>query len=307
VPARLLVVDDEAVNLEIIAEYLDTEDCELTTAGDGGQALGLLRNGGRPFDAVVLDRMMPGVDGVEVLRQIKADPALRSLPVILQTAAASREQVAEGLKLGAYYYLTKPYHRDALVAVVRGALADTAQRKDLARRIDESHAVMALIERGTFRFRTLEDARALAAALAGLCEQPDLAGMGLVELLVNAVEHGNLGITYHEKSELLSAGRWEEEVAARLERPENLDKTAELECRREGSCLVFTIRDSGQGFAWERFLTLDESRAFHPNGRGIALARNIAFRTLEYQGCGNQVVVSAPARRIPLASTAGGL
>ena len=61
-PARLLVVDDEAVNLEIIAEYLDTEDCELTTAGEGGQALALLRNGGRPFDAVVLDRMMPGVD-----------------------------------------------------------------------------------------------------------------------------------------------------------------------------------------------------------------------------------------------------
>jgi len=307
VPARLLVVDDEAVNLEIIAEYLDTEDCELTTAGDGGQALGLLRNGGRSFDAVVLDRMMPGMDGVEVLRQIKADPALRSLPVILQTAAASREQVAEGLKLGAYYYLTKPYHRDALVAVVRAALADTAQRKDLARRIDESRTVMALIERGTFRFRTLEDARALAAALAGLCEQPDPAGMGLVELLVNAVEHGNLGITYHEKSELMSAGRWEEEVAARLERPENLDKTAELECRREGSCLVFTIRDSGPGFAWERFLTLDESRAFHPNGRGIALARNIAFRTLEYQGSGNQVVVSAPARRMPLAATAVGL
>jgi len=301
------VVDDEAVNLEIIAEYLDTEDCELTTAGDGGQALGLLRNGGRSFDAVVLDRMMPGMDGVEVLRQIKADPALRSLPVILQTAAASREQVAEGLKLGAYYYLTKPYHRDALVAVVRAALADTAQRKDLARRIDESRTVMALIERGTFRFRTLEDARALAAALAGLCEQPDPAGMGLVELLVNAVEHGNLGITYHEKSELMSAGRWEEEVAARLERPENLDKTAELECRREGSCLVFTIRDSGPGFAWERFLTLDESRAFHPNGRGIALARNIAFRTLEYQGSGNQVVVSAPARRMPLAATAVGL
>ena len=133
--------------------------------------------------------------------------------MILQTAAAGREQVAEGLKLGAYYYLTKPYHRDALVAVVRAALADAAQRRDLARRIEDSRAVMALIERGTFQFRTLEDARVLAAAFAALCEEPDLAGMGLVELLVNAVEHGNLGITFHEKSELLSAGRWEEEVA----------------------------------------------------------------------------------------------
>ena len=210
--ARLLVVDDEAVNLEIIAEYLEAEACELTMAADGGQALELLRGGDADFDAVVLDRMMPGIDGLAVLREIKATPALRSLPVILQTAAAGREQVAEGLKLGAYYYLTKPYHRDALVAVVRAALADTAQRRDLARRIEESRAVMDLIEHATFRFRTLEDARALAAACAALCEEPDLAGMGLAELLVNAIEHGNLGITFHEKSELLAAGRWEEEV-----------------------------------------------------------------------------------------------
>jgi CheY-like chemotaxis protein len=306
-PARLLLVDDEAVNLEIIAEYLEGEDCDLATACDGAQALSLLRDGGGPFDAVVLDRMMSGTDGIEVLRRIKADPALRSLPVILQTAAASREQVAEGLKLGAYYYLTKPYHRDALVAVVRAALADAAQHKDLARRIDESRAVMALMECGTFHFRTLEDARALAAALASLCEEPDLAGMGLIELLINAVEHGNLGIGYHEKAELLSAGRWEEEVGARLQRPENQDKSAEVECRREGARLLFTIRDRGAGFAWECFLSLDESRAFHPNGRGIALARNIAFRTLEYQGCGNQVIVSAPARRTPATPAAGGL
>ena len=182
-------------------------------AADGGQALDLLGAADAAFDAVVLDRMMPGIDGIEVLRQIKATPRLRSLPVILQTAAAGREQVAEGLKLGAYYYLTKPYHRDALVAVVRAALADAAQRRDLARRIEDSRAVMALIERGTFQFRTWRmRARSLPPSPA-LCEEPDLAGMGLVELLVNAVEHGNLGITFHEKSELLSAGRWEEEVA----------------------------------------------------------------------------------------------
>jgi CheY-like chemotaxis protein len=294
--ARLLVVDDEAVNREIIAEYLESEGCELVMAADGEQALALLGAGADAFAAVVLDRMMPGIDGIEVLRRIKAVPGLRGLPVILQTAAAAREQVAEGLRAGAFYYLTKPYHRDALVAVVRAALADAAQRKDLLRRIQQSRTVIALIERGTFRFRTLEDARALAASLAGLCEEPDLAGMGLAELLVNAVEHGNLGITFHEKSALLRAGRWEDEVAGRPALPDNLDKAGELECWREGSCIVFAIRDQGPGFAWERFLTLDETRAFHPNGRGIALARSLAFRSLEYRGCGNEVVVSARAR-----------
>ena len=303
--ARLLVVDDEAVNLEIIGEYLETEACELTMAADGAQALELLRAGGTDFDAVVLDRMMPGIDGLAVLREIKATPALRSLPVILQTAAAGREQVAEGLKLGAYYYLTKPYHRDALVAVVRAALADAEQRRDLARRIEEARAVMNLIEHATFRFRTLEEARALAGACAALCEEADLVGMGLAELLVNAIEHGNLGISFHEKSELLAAGRWEEEVAARARRPENLDRAAELECRREGRCVAFSIRDRGPGFAWEPYLTLDETRAFRPNGRGIALARNIAFRTLEFRGCGNEVVATAVARRFGSSAAVG--
>lgn len=292
------MVDDEAINREIIAETLEPEGCELTMAADGEQALGLLRDDNAAFDAVLLDRMMPGVGGMEVLRQIKAAPALRALPVILQTAAAGREQAGEGLRLGAYYYLTKPYHSDALKAVVRAALADAAQRRDLSRRIEESREVMALIEGGTFRFRTLEHARALAAAFAALCEEPDLAGLGLVELLVNAIEHGNLGISFHEKSELLSAGRWEEEIAARLQQPENRGKCAELECRREGGSIVFVIRDRGAGFAWERFLALDETRAFHPNGRGIALARNVAFRTLEFRGSGNEVVVSAPAARV---------
>jgi CheY-like chemotaxis protein len=288
--ARLLVVDDEEINREIIREYLDGEDCELVEAEDGERALELLAQPGR-FGAVLLDRMMPGIDGLEVLRRMKTEPRLADLPVIVQTAAAAHEQVAEGLRLGAYYYLTKPYHRDALVAVVHAALALTRQREELKQQVSEYHGVMHLVEHARYRLRTLDEARSLAAALGAACREPERAGMGIAELLINAIEHGNLGITFEEKAELLSSGGWQKEVARRQALPDNAGKSVEVGFWREATELLVHIRDQGSGFDVARFLTLDESRAFYPNGRGIALAREIAFTSIRYLGCGNEVEV----------------
>ena len=292
--ARLLVVDDEEVNREIIAEYLDGSGYELIMANDGEGALALL-SGATAFDAVVLDRMMPGIDGLEVLRRIQADPRLRTLPVIMQTAAASREQVAEGLRLGAYYYLTKPYHNDALVAVVRSALDMVHRRRELTRDLDRYRGVIGVMQEGRFRVRELKEAQALAAAVSTLAADPSSAAMGLSELLINAIEHGNLGISFHEKASLLAAERLEREVEERLALPANAGKFVEVHITRAASAVRVAIRDQGRGFDWRRYLTLDESRALYPNGRGIAMARHIAFRTLEYVDPGNEVVVAFAA------------
>jgi CheY-like chemotaxis protein/serine phosphatase RsbU (regulator of sigma subunit) len=293
--ASLLVVDDEALYREIIAAYLEPEGYALTMARDGEQALALLVNG-HAFDAVLLDRMMPGIDGIEVLKRLKRDPRFNGLPVIMQTAADSHEEVAEGLRLGAHYYLTKPYHRDALVAVVRSALSAVAQRQRLAEQIEEYRGVMGLIDESVFRYRSIDEARALAAALASMCRDPAAAGFGLLELLINAVEHGNLGIRLEDKCELVATGRWEQEVTARFAKPENAAKHVEVRCRREGERLLIRIRDQGEGFDWRSFLAMDEARVSRPNGRGIALAREVAFETMEYSDPGNQVDVSVAAR-----------
>ncbi len=289
--ARLLVVDDEQINLEIIAEYLEGQGFDLTLAQDGEQALRLLTEG-RSFDAVILDRMMPGLDGLEVLRRIRHDQRLRGIPVVMQTAATGHEQVAEGLRLGAYYYLTKPYHRDALVAVVNSALDMVRRRLDLAREIEQYRGLLVLLDEGQFRVRTLREAHALAAGLSTLAVDPASAALGLVELLINGIEHGNLGIGFYDKAGLLAADRWEQEVEARLALPENADKHVHTSVRREDRRLRISIRDCGPGFDWRRFIELDESRALHPNGRGIVVARHVSFRTLQFNERGNEVVVT---------------
>lgn len=295
--ARLLVVDDEELNREIIVEYLEDEDCELVEAASGEEALALLAC--QDFDAVLLDRMMPGLDGTEVLREIKKTRRLADMPVIFQTAAAAQEQIAEGLRLGAYYYLTKPYHRDALIAVVEAALHIGRQRRELTQKLTDYNGVMHLVQEARYCVRTLDEARALAVALAVACAEPQRAGMGLTELLINAVEHGNLGITFEEKAELLGTGRWHSTILERLALPENRDKRVEVRTLRQGREMAVIIKDQGPGFDWKQFLTMDEWRAFYPNGRGIMLAREIAFTSLQYRGCGNEVEVRVTAAEQP--------
>jgi CheY-like chemotaxis protein len=289
--ARLLVVDDEAINREIIAEYLEDTDYQLTMAAGGEEALVRLR-ADAGFDAVILDRMMPGVDGLAVLGQIQADAALRHVPVIMQTAAAGHEQVAEGLRLGAYYYLTKPYHRDALLAVVRSAVEMVQRRRALTLAIDEFRGLIGLIIDGRFRVKSLQEARALSAAISSLGADPASVALGLSELMINGIEHGNLGIGFHEKAELLAAGRWEAEIETRLASAANSEKFVEVRVQRGPGALHVGIRDQGPGFDWRPYLDLSESRALYPNGRGIAMARHIAFRNLRFIDPGNEVIAT---------------
>lgn len=288
----ILVVDDEPFNLDIVAEYLDEMDFDLVMVESGEAAWVELSRSDSSFDLVLLDRMMPGMDGIMLLKKIKADDRLRSIPVIMQTAATSPEQVREGLAAGAFYYLTKPFEGEALQTIIRSALDYMRVRRELkASLADHEHALACLTE-GSFSIRTLEEARALASFIALLGAQPETLAMGLSELLVNGVEHGNLGIDFAEKSRLREADRWEEEVARRLALDENRGKSVRLRVRGDDSRWTFEIHDDGPGFDWRRFLDFDPERAFAPNGRGIALSRQLSFASLTYLPPGNQVVVT---------------
>jgi anti-sigma regulatory factor (Ser/Thr protein kinase) len=140
-----------------------------------------------------------------------------------------------------------------------------------------------------FRFRLPREARLLAAVLAKLCPNEAAVAMGLSELMLNAIEHGNLSIGYQEKSQLVESEAWQEEVDRRLASPEQALRWAVLEYTREADSLCFIIRDQGNGFSWESYLELDPARAFDSHGRGIALARQFCFSSVEYLGQGNVV------------------
>jgi DNA-binding response OmpR family regulator len=292
---RILAVDDEPLNLMILAEILSGTGHQVDQASDGEDAWEMLQQ--TTYDLVVLDRLMPRMDGLSLLKKLKADPHLSTIPVIMQTAAASQSQILEGLEAGAYHYLIKPYAPTVLNAMVTAVLDDVHERSNLREISANLSNTLTLMTGAVFSFRTLEDARALAAALSGLCADTGAAGFGLLELLINAVEHGNLGITYQEKSALRQTGDWEAEVAHRLTLTPWRDRSAQVELTQKQSEIEFIIRDEGSGFDWTRYLHFDPERAFDLNGRGVAMANTLGFQFLEYQGCGNTVVVRASRRQ----------
>lgn len=141
----------------------------------------------------------------------------------------------------------------------------------------------------TFTFKTIHSARDLAILLANTCPEPQRAVVGLTELLLNAVEHGNLQISHADKNRLCQENRWDEEVAARIADPANADKEVWVEYVREPGWIRVVIRDEGDGFNWHRYVDIDPVRATQLHGRGIAIARMISFDSVEYRGKGNEV------------------
>jgi len=286
----VLAVDDKFTNLEVLAAILKSGGYKVVTADSGEEAWRLLQQEDQDFQAVLLDRIMPNMSGLDVLEKIKAHPILHLIPVIMQTSANAAHEVLEGIQAGAYYYLTKPYQRKVLLGIVQAAIKHFKTQGSLQSELRQNARTWGFLESGIFRFRTLPEARELGPLLANGCPDPERVVFGLAELLVNAVEHGSLNISYEEKSHLEEEDRLDAEIEWRLTLPEYADKYVEVTFVRREGCIEITVTDQGCGFDWQSYLSLDEHRAFDSHGRGIAMARMMSFDTLEFRGSGNQVV-----------------
>jgi class 3 adenylate cyclase len=120
VQASFLVVDDDAINRSVLARALELDGHTVTTAENGREALDLLR--AQPFDVVLLDVLMPELDGYDTLARIVDDEKLRHIPVIMISALEEVESVARCLEMGAQDYLSKPFNPVLLRARINGCL-----------------------------------------------------------------------------------------------------------------------------------------------------------------------------------------
>jgi DNA-binding response OmpR family regulator len=289
---RILLVEDDFIFAEIIQEVLTEAGFIVQYAEDGLAAWKLLEEGETGFATILLDRLMPRMDGIELLGKIKATPALEQIPVIMVTATSDPASIQEGLDAGAYYYLIKPFEPKVLLSIVKAAVEQYHDYLAMQESLQLTQLPLAFLVKGEFHFQTLEEGSLLANSFAHACPKPEKVILGLSELFINAVEHGNLGISYDEKGELINTEQLIQEIARRQALEENRDKRVKVCFERRTNVLVFTIRDQGKGFDWRRYLDFDPERVFDPNGRGIAMARIMSFNSLEYQGNGNIVVAT---------------
>ncbi len=288
----ILLVEDEADSLMILSAYLNNAGYAVNTAIDGVQAWDALQQQNTSYDLIITDRIMPNMDGMELVKKIKKTAHLNRIPVIMQTGAILPEEIVQGVQAGVYYYLTKPYQEDALLSIVGSALRSLTQSRTFTTQLDQHNEVLDNFNHGSFRFRNLNEAQDIAFLLGSIFPRPEAAVTGLYELLLNAIEHGMLGIGYETKKQLLATNEWDNEISRRLALPENRNKFIHVDFKQTATELEITVTDPGEGFDWRPFLQIEPARATQANGRGIAKVNLLSFDTVTYKGNGNQVQVT---------------
>ena len=292
-PAKLLLVDDDEFIRSLTQDVLEQCGYSVEIAEDGMAAWGMLdKNISGGFDLVLLDKQMPRLDGIALLKLIKADARFKELPVIMLTSENRQSDITEGLTAGAHYYLTKPSTEDVLKLVIKNVLDERQKKSDLHDLLGQHKNNLSLIHRAEFRYRSLSEARTLALLLADASMDPERTINGYAELLINAVEHGNLNISYEDKSKLMTEGRWVDEVEARLQHADFVDRVVCVLLEKADNAIRVTITDQGDGFDWQSYVEFSPERVFDLHGRGIAMSKAVSFDSLEYVGKGNSVVTT---------------
>ncbi|WP_417320440.1 ATP-binding protein [Emcibacter sp.] len=246
-----------------------------------------------PEHAILLSDEVLQQDGTELVRDLNANKSLRDLPLIV---IVEHEENYENLRQkysGSIYWLHKPFKAVSLHSLVESAMEDLRQRRSLRQEIESRESVIGYIQKGTFRIKNFLQAEKVATMLSLSCPEPDRIAFGLFELLANAIEHGNLGISFEEKRKLLEHGTMQKEVLQRLGEPAYRDRYVEVEFELKDNEVVFQITDQGNGFDVDSFISAKIEPSSLPLGRGIALARETSFDTLEYLGKGNRVRATA--------------
>jgi CheY-like chemotaxis protein len=145
---RILVVDDSPIDRAIIVDFLTPLPCTFTVAENGEQALAMVREA--PPSIILLDIVMPGKNGFQVCRELKADPATRDVPVIFLTSRSAVHDTLEGFRAGAVDYVCKPYEPEELLARVNTHI-------ELCNRIQREHALVERLQKALDEVKTLSD------------------------------------------------------------------------------------------------------------------------------------------------------
>jgi DNA-binding response OmpR family regulator len=296
---NILVVDDQQPVREMLREVLETRGFEVMTACDGDQALEVYRNHRPAF--TLTDISMPGMTGLELLRQIKQLNSEAS--VMLMTGAGSECYAVDALRGGAINYFNKPLDINDLVETIN-------RYSVLAQGYDFEHYAAGFLQSEELHLTLTNDLNAVNHAVQmivnhcrAIFQLDDIYTLrfGLYEMLVNAIEHGNLGITYEDKTRALERNELGRLIADRVAEPGRAAKRVRVHCQLTGDGLVCNIEDEGEGFDHSVYsdapdpAMLFEQLGASLHGRGIMLT-SLQFDRVAFNDRGNAVTITKHAR-----------
>ena len=172
-PELILVVDDTPANLEVVCETLSDAGYEVATAINGDRALKRVQ--AYPPDLILLDVQMPGIDGFETCKRLKADPKTASIPIIFMTALSDADSKVKGFDFGAVDYITKPFQEQEVLARVKTHLQLRQLTKNLEQRVAEQtadlEAALTQLQQSQIQLVYSEKMSALGNLVAGVAHE----------------------------------------------------------------------------------------------------------------------------------------
>ncbi len=276
---HILIVDRSSLKDRYI-DFLSDQDYQFTTADSGEQAWQLLSNEPDKYDVILIDNDLSDIKAEVLIDKMQHHAELYSTVVLLTNTA-------EKLDIGAQYYINKPIEQETLISILSTAIRHQISYKHRVK----NKIALGLLQQAEFQLKTIHEAHALASYLSDIYPDPQKVITGLTELMINAVEHGNLAIDYDEKNQLTKQGKLSQEIERRQALPEYKDKYVNVSFQLTETMIEITIEDQGKGFNWQQYMEFDSERLLEPHGRGIAIANKLSFCEVEYiGGIGNKVV-----------------
>ena len=228
---------------------------------------------------------------VSTIGTIRKIEALKTTPIVCLGFSPRLTGFGDNKALGLLFSVKASASIDDTLLTIRSAVGSASQFQSLLREVSVRESAVGLIRSGVFELKTLQQAEHLATMLSKACPNPSVAAFALMEIMVNGIEHGNLGISNAEKSQFLEAGTLQEEITRRAGLPENLDKVVTVEFNRHSDRAEFVIRDGGDGFDWRRYIKNVTQDSDKLSGRGLTLAFALEDVTLKYSGNGNTAIL----------------
>lgn len=290
----VMAIDDDEINLMILSKCAQDAGFSVLTFDNTLEGWDHMRTHPGEIDIVLLDKMMPEMTGIELLQKMKSDKDMQYVPVIMQTGDVGVAQMREGLESGAYYYLTKPFHPEILSALLNAAAHECEKREELLEQVRAGQGQsLALLDEGVFYIQNHKQAQELAALMAQESLYPEYAAVGLMELMANAIEHGNYNIGAQEKQKLIQNGNWEDTLDAKQRDPQSGSKRVRVELNRTPNSVDILIHDEGEGFDWQSHIPSQEELTTREDakGRGICKAM-VMLDNIHYADQGSTVICS---------------
>ena len=295
---HILIAENSKHPLKKLADLLKSEGYHIGVSHSGEDAFSTLVDHTSQYHAIILDHRTPDNKEHALLTKISTASSLKTLPIILIVPDTHQNTLRDAIQRGAHYCLSEDASSDHALQIIQAAIRRNLSYRELQNLSPTtSYPMMQYLIFGEFQVKTLGEAQDLARGLSTICPNPNLAVVGISELLINAIEHGNLAITYAEKSQYKRDNTWEAKITERQKEPKHRHKTVDVQFKKTETEFIIQITDQGAGFDSKKVIDLNPERLLDTHGRGIMMARNLVFKDLVYSPKGNQVTVVIPQRR----------